>query len=492
MARKYRKGDVRVALFYPSTAQVALSTESFYTLFHLLNGEEGIYAERFVMPTSDGEAPRSIDSGSTLRSFDVILVSVHYELDYVNIVRGLLLSGIPATRWERRDKAVVVGGPPVSANPLPLSDIVDVAVLGEMEAVWGSLVDALRAYGDTRNIDVFESVPGALVMGRTRTRVRIPVAYDLQPQVYCPVRRGGVFGDMLMVEIARGCPFACKFCMDSYLTKPYRMRSYADIAGFIKRHAVRHEAMGLVALSANEHPYFKRILELASELGIRTSVPSLRADRLTEEDVELISRAGQRTLTVAPETSSRIRSALDKHIDDDDLYCVASYVAKRGMRLKLYLMVGFPGERRDDLDEIVNIISKIRKEGTKELYISVNPLVIKPMTPLQWEPMRQLEDLRGRLNYIVSRVGGVETSTYGALDAVVQAAISLGDENVGRVLVEVAMRGGTRGAWRRALREGMLSHVFKGRDELPWGFIQGDVTIDELKKRHEEYVEAVM
>ena len=385
-----------------------------------------------------------------------------------------------------------MGGPPVSANPLPLSDIVDVAVLGEIEAVWRSFADALRVYGDTRDIAAFESVPGTLVMGKARAKVNISVAHDLQPQTYCPMRRNGIFGDMLMVEIARGCPFACKFCMDSYLTKPYRIRSYADIAGFMKRYATKHEAMGLIALSANEHPYFRRILELAVELGIRTSVPSLRADRLTEDDVELINVAGQRTLTIAPETSFRIRDALDKHIDDDDLYRVASYVAKRGMRLKLYLMVGFPGERREDLDEIVGMISGMRKEGVKELYISVNPLVVKPMTPLQWEPMRQLEDLNNRLNYVVSRVGRrAEASTYGALDAVVQAGISLGDENMGRTLVEVALGGGTRGAWRRALRTGSLVHAFKKRDRLPWEFIQGNVAIDELRRRYEEYIEAV-
>ncbi len=490
MTKGYRKGDVRVAIFYPSTLQVALSTESFYTLFHLLNSEEGIYAERFAMYGE--EAPRSIDTGSPLKSFDVILIPIHYELDYVNIVKGLLHSGIPILRWERNGKAVIVGGPPISANPLPLSDIVDVAILGELEAVWDGLVDALRAYGSTRNIDVFESVPGALVMGRGRTRVKVSISRDLKPQVYCPIKRRGIFGDMLMVEIARGCPFSCKFCMDSYITKPYRLRSYTDIARFVERYAVRHESMGLVALSANEHPYFKRILELAMELGVRASVPSLRADRLDEDEVDLISMAGQRTLTIAPETSSRMRNALGKHISDEDLYRVATYVAKRGMRLKLYFIVGFPGENKDDLDQITGIVYRMRKEGVKDIYVSVNPLIIKPMTPLQWEPMRGVEDLKNRMDYVTGKLKGMEVSTYNPLDAVVQAAISLGNENMGKTIVEVALRGGTRGAWRKALRDGSLSHVFKRRDKLPWDFVEGPVTMDELWKGYEEYLDMAM
>ncbi|WP_243674854.1 radical SAM protein [Vulcanisaeta distributa] len=184
---------------------------------------------------------------------------------------------------------------------------------------------------------------------------------------------------------------------------------------------------------------------LVDELGLNVSVPSLRVDSLDRDIIRLIARGGQRVLTIAPESSERLRRALGKGFSDDDIVRVAMDAVSVGIdHLKLYFMVGLPGEGDDDVKSVINLLSRLKRLGIKHS-LSVNPWIPKPHTPLQWLPMANDDIINARVKELRNAQTYMEFSTYNILDAKVQALLSLGDRDVGNLIFEASLTGLDRG-----------------------------------------------
>ncbi len=470
----YRKNAVKVALLYPSTYAVAMSSAVFHMLYFKLQ-DAGFYVERF---TAD-RGPRGVEDGTPLREFDYVVATVHYELDYVNIVKMFLKAGIPTRAPLRGKPRLVLGGPPVTANPEPMAEFADAIVLGELEPNWELLVEYM-ATG--------EEVEGLYYPRRGPYPVEIRHASDL---TWLDHRRipepEAAFS--ISVELARGCPYSCLFCMESYISKPYRPRDWGAVlreaAELYGKYGVRP---ALISLTANAHTHFKDLLREAAERGIPLSLPSLRAELLDDESLKLIAEVGQRTVTIAPETSERLRKALGKDIGDEDVLRVARKAAELGLKIKLYMMVGVPCERRDDVEAARRLVAEVKKTGAT-LYLSVNPLVPKPQTPLQYHPMAHLDYLKRAIEEM-GRAPHDQFSYYDPLLAAAQAAIALGGRGAARLIEGAAMSNSERAYWRRLLRAGELDYVFKPRVEpLPWSHVRGFYTPSQLRKIYEAFLE---
>lgn len=480
LRKRYRRGMVRVALLYPSSYEVAMSSAVFHRLFYMLSDVEDFYVERFVL----SEEPRGLEEGTPLGHFDYIVSSIHYELDYVNLVRILMRGGIEPLASKRRSPRLIVGGPAPTANPEPLAEIADVLIIGELEPVWKSLVDMMAS-------GRLEPSRGIYVPSMGKHDVERAFSVELGPgdprRIYTP---SVVFP--LAVEAVRSCPFNCLFCMESYISKPFRARDVESVLHEIRElHKIHRGRVALVGLTINAHRSFRDLLRAVVAEGLPVSLPSMRAELLGEEDLDLIAAAGQETLTVAPETSERLRYALGKEIPDSVFLELAGRAFSRRLRLKVYGIVGIHGERAEDLDSFAELIRGMKARGP-EIYLSLNPLVIKPQTPLQWLPMKSLEELSRSLKYVEERTPHDRFSYYNPFDAVTQAAIALGDRDMGRIIVEAAIQGGGRGSWRRLAGRGAFSHVFRPRkDPLPWSHVKGPPGEDFLRRKYVEYVEKI-
>ncbi|ACB40123.1 B12-binding domain-containing radical SAM protein [Pyrobaculum neutrophilum] len=470
----YRKNAIKVALLYPSTYAVAMSSAVFHMLYFKLQ-DEGFYVERF---TAD-RGPRGVEDGTPLSHFDYVVATVHYELDYVNLVKMLREAGLSPRSAGREKPRLVVGGPPVSANPEPLAEFADAVAVGELEPLWGALV---------RYIATGEEAEGLYYPARGPHRVKIAHAADAAYDYRRIPEPEAAFS--LSVELARGCPYSCLFCMESYITKPYRPRDWQaalrDAEELYGKYGIRPS---LVALTANAHPHFKDLLREALGRGVPLSLPSLRAELLDGETLELIAALGQRTLTIAPESSERLRKALGKDISDRDVLRVAEQAASLGLKIKMYLMVGLPCERDDDLEEVAELAAEAKRRGAR-LALSVNPFIPKPQTPLQYSAMEKPRRLREKIA-LLRRAPHDEFTYYEPELGAVQAALALGGREVAGHIEEAAGAPSPVGYLKRLLREGAFGYVFAPRDDpLPWGHVEGHHPHGELKRRYLRYLEA--
>jgi len=473
---RYRKSGVKVALAYPSTYSVAMSSAVYHVLYFKLQ-DEGFYVERF---TAD-RGPRGVEEGTPLSHFDYVVATVHYELDYINLTKLLIEAGVEPWARARERPKVVVGGPPVTANPEPLADLADLIVLGELEAVWDKVVQYLATGDRVEGAGMYYPADGPY-------EVAVAYAKDVEEADYRRLPEPEA-AFSLSVELARGCPFSCLFCMESYIAKPYRPRGWEkaleEAELLYKRYGVRPS---LVALTANAHPGFKELLSEAARRWVPLSLPSLRAELLDDEALELVAKLGQKTLTIAPETSERLRKALGKEVSDADVLKVAKRAGELGMKLKMYLMVGLPCEREKDLEAVKALVKEAARYA--KLYLSVNPFIPKPQTPLQYHPMEEPQALEEKIESI-REVHRGEFSSYDPRLAAIQAAIALGGRDVSRHIVESASSDKPMAYWRRLLKAGALSYVFRPREEpLPWSHVKGFYAAEELRQRYRRYVEA--
>lgn len=488
--KKFRSGMFRIGLLYPSYYLVAADSLAFQMLYHYLNSQEDVYAERFVLD-SDG-APRvvSLETGSHLSSFDVVVISVHYELDFVNILRFMIASGIPLKASERMRPIFVAGGPPVISNPVPLAKYIDVLTIGEIEEIIPFFLEKLREYGLEKE-RLLESLPSErgfyvptfmkgenvkFVFPWTLPREFHPSA-QFQPLIHAGWKR------RTAVETSRGCFRGCRFCMEGRIFNIMRERPVQDVLEIALegREVNMTSLVKLVSLSFFDHSRASTILEKLLEENFKFSTPSLRAETLDESKLELVRMGGQKTLVIAPETGSR-RLALQvgKYISLERA-CDIAYTAKKlGFAgLKLYLMVGLPGETKQDLEETISYVEELSSrsgfKGERELKITVSPFVPKPHTPLQDAPFIGLEQAKIRIEFLRRGLAGVASiREYDARLALIQTVISRGDDEVGRLLEEWALLGGGLGAWRKAVSVSGVNikmYLASQAEPHPWDFI---------------------
>ncbi len=507
--KRVRRNMLRIAIAYPSSYMVGMSSLSVHLLYYFLNIFDFVYAERVFM---EGSGPyRSVETGTPLKNFDVILFSVHYELDYVNIVRMLRESGIEPLAGSRRGKPIIIiGGPTVSSNPEPIADIADAVFVGEIEPVIEKFVEKL--YTCSNIIDLAD-VDGIYVPSLGKYNVRNAKCTNLNDVEY-PVRQivtleAGeahmpIFGKAFYLEICRGCPFMCKFCMESHVQFPFRIRSFQNVKDILDKGLEICEDVDkivIIGLGSQSHPDFRRILEyVLDNYEIQISLPSLRTDVLQEEDIELVSRCGQKTLTIAPENSERIRKFLNKDFDDSKVEEICELAKKHGMdHVKLYFIAGLPGEDLNDLKSCVELVNKISNIFNGKLYVSINPWIRKPQTPLQYSSPLNIEEISRRLKFFISSISCRHT-VYDPILAYAQMLLSLGDRDIIKALLyasELKMNNLSRSLWKTVMKRfGLMfkNYVFRSYDRddtLPWSHIDVGISNNILWKRYEEYISAV-
>ncbi|KYF83406.1 radical SAM protein [Sorangium cellulosum] len=456
-----KQAPFRVALSYPSPYRAGMSSLGFLQIYKMIQAEPGMACERAFLPDDEGQgaegAPVTYEGLRPLSDFPVIALSVAYELELAGVVRLLELAGLPALREERdgRHPFVLAGGPLTFSNPLPLAVFADAILMGEADTL---AVEVLRLLRDAPSreaaLDELARVPHVFVPARHGAEMP-PVAQcdsALLP-AWSPIRAEETeLSNMFLIEAERGCSRGCTYCVMRRSTNGgMRIVPKERLLELIPEDARR---VGLVGAAVSDHPKIVEVVRTLAERGCEVGLSSLRPDRLTDEFVGALRLAGYKTLTTAMDgTSERVRETLERRARPRHLQRAAELARQHGMnRLKLYLMVGVPGETDEDVDECVSFVTELSR--IVPVALGIAPFCPKRNTPLHGAPFAGIDVVNKRLDRLRRGLRGrADVRATSARWAWVEAVLAAGGEAEGRAVLQAVHAGGSFRDYERAFEK---------------------------------------
>jgi radical SAM family uncharacterized protein/radical SAM-linked protein len=495
--------DLRVALAFPEVYELGMSYVGFDILYHILNSQPDVWAERVYAPWFDAEEVLreknislfSLESRTPLAEFDWIGFTLQYELTYTNILNMLNLAGIPLKADDRpADWPIIIGGGPSAYNPEPLAEFFDAFLLGDGEEAILEICQILReAKNDGKNknqiLFEFSKISGLYIprfykveydsfgdfkktvpeQDHIPQRIRKRVIPELEGKNYSIkplVPLIEITHDRLSLEIMRGCTEGCRFCNAGMIYRPVRQRPVEDII-YQSREAIHQSGFSEISLlSLNSSDYqdlnwlmMKEKMLLAEE-RLSFTFPSLRLDGLTPDMVEFVKTYKKAGFTFAPEAGSqRLRNVINKNIQEKDLLDTLRLVLDNGWQLiKFYFMIGLPTEKEEDLLAIVTLLEKCLKIGTsyKEVRfnVSISPFSPKPHTPFQWEKQEMPQELEKKSQFILSKLPThrISFSWRDGYTSSLETIFNRGGRELSKVLEESWRNGARFDGWKEGFK----------------------------------------
>ncbi len=554
--------ELKFALCFPDLYEVGMSNLGIRILYALMNAMPGVVCERCFSPGLDLEAVLrdkheklfSLESRRPLSDFDMIGFSLGYELGYTNVLAMLELGGVPLSSSERDHRhPLVIGGGPCVMNPEPMHEFFDLFVFGEAEEALAEIIAAyqeqkagfrsghsskeelLRRLARIQGVYVpsfYEPAvdPAGIFQGLRPRSPGIPAR--VTKRIVSDLRSSPLPGswivpyiqvvhDRITLELMRGCPNRCRFCQARAQYYPLRLRTPEEVVRKAEELYLSsgYEELALGGLSVSDYPKLKEVLEpLISGFkskGVGVSLPSIKPKLLLGELADLIATVKKTGLTFAPEAGSeRLRSAIGKDFNTDDFLKTLAQAYRSGYQhVKLYFMIGLPGETEADLDAILKLsreVSDLKRAvqgGPAQVNVSVNALIPKPHTAFQWCSMLSQEEISEKQNYLKSRNRSrrIKLSFHDPYMSFLEGVFSRGDRSLSAVIRHAYEKGCRFDGWQEHLNQSAwgLSFVHCGVDPgvflsqkspeypLAWDFLDNRMAAGELEREHAELLKCI-
>jgi len=542
--------DVTFALIFPDLYELGMSYIGFEILYHILNRESYVAAERVFAPDKDLEAILkersyplfSLENKRALNDFDVIGFTIQYELHYTNILNILDLGQIEINSKDRKDgDPLVIAGGPCTYNPEPLADYIDAFIIGDGEEISVEIARFIKEartnnmnrqqilkelssiksvyvpqFYDQASDNSHEIVP--IVEGiPTKIEGRIiekldSSSYPNRPLV--PIIE--TTHDRFSMEIMRGCSRGCRFCNAGIIYRPVRERSVFDLIKYATNviNNTGYEELSLLSLSTSDYgqldELMKGLSKTLSEKGVNVSFPSLRSETFTPEIAKFARSIRKSGITLAPEAGTEhLQSVINKNNRNEDLLRAVRLAFDEGWKLvKLYFMIGLPQETDDDLQGIVDLVQEVLKIARlyrdRNINVSISPFSPKPHTPFQWAAQNSADELNRKISFLKERLGNkrIKFNWRDPRVSFLEAVMGRGDRDLSKVIRTAWENGAKFDAWSDMFRFDVWQHAFevngidpksyireKDLDEkLPWDHIFKGVTKSFLKREYEHSV----
>ena len=562
------KVALRGAFLFPDVYEIGMSHLGIQILYDMFNKREDMWCERVYSPWPDLDRVMreqsiplfGLESQEPVKNEDFLFITLQYEMCYTNVLQALDLAGIPLHAVERTDEdPIVIGGGPCTYNPEPIAPFFDLFYIGEGEVVYDKLFDTYlenKKNGGTRQDFLKKAcrIPGIYVpqfyevtyhedgtiaaftpsIPEAPEKIKKQLVMDMTEATY-PEKPVVPFikatQDRVVLEIQRGCIRGCRFCQAGMVYRPTRERDVEKLKE-LATHMLRntgHDEISLSSLSSSDYSHLPELvnylIDSCPEKGVNISLPSLRIDAFSLDVMSKVQDVKKSSLTFAPEAGSqRLRNVINKGLTEENILNGAMDAFRGGWtRVKLYFMLGLPGETYDDIEEIAVLSDKIAREyytipkeerkGKVNIVTSTSIFVPKPFTPFQWARMNSREEALDKRNFLLGKVKSqlnAKSIKYNCHDADVselEGVFARGDRRLNDVILQAYEDGCFYDAWTEYFKYDVWQKAFedhgltmdfyndreRSEDELfPWDFIDCGVTKQFLLREYHRAKEAVV
>jgi len=493
--KDWHRVAVRVALVFPDLYEIGMSNHGLQILYRIINSDDNMLAERVYAPDKDLEALLrekdwpifSLESRTPLAQFDMVGITLPYELCYTNILTILDLGKIPM-RASQRDNAqpFIIGGGSGSFNPEPVAEFFDGILLGDGEEAILEIAETIR-HARELQLDRQETLARLADIAGFYVPSLFEPCYDREDRLeqIKPLKAGyekvnrrilpdlenvdgpfpplvplvRIVHDRLGVEVARGCTRGCRFCQAGIIYRPVRERSAEKVVELAEQGitAGGFEELALLSLSTGDYsclsPALGRLMDKFVKQYVSVSMPSMRVGTLTPEIIQQIKRVRKTGFTLAPEAGTdRLRQVINKGITEDDLLATCHEVFAHGWKLiKFYFMFGLPTETMDDVKAINELVRKAAKTAagrSHRINVSVATFVPKPHTPFQWEAQLSIDEGYERIDLLKKSLPkSCKLKWHDPRQSFLEGVMSRGDRRLSRVIEEAWKLGSRLDAW---------------------------------------------
>lgn len=553
--KNWETSTVKTAIAFPDMYEIGSCNLGHRILYHLVNNykEKNFLADRVYAPAPDFKEKLkeynvplyAVESFRSIKDFDVLAFSLQYELSYPTILAMLEMGDIPIKSKDRNDDdPIIMAGGPGSYNPEPLSDFIDIFLVGDGENVLLELLNELENL-NKKNISRVEKLKALLHIEGvyipqfysvendfSRPTPNIPEApaiinkriSQLKEEDYpvnFPVPFSPSVHDRAVVEIRRGCGRMCRFCQPCFVNLPIRERETESIVNLVDKNLKNtgYQEYSLLSLSSNDYNNIEGLVCKLNQdhapSGASISLPSQRADSFSVQLAEQVQSVRKSTLTFAPEAGSqKLRDVINKNLTKEQIFDAIFSAYKAGWgKAKLYFMIGLPTETFDDLDEIINLLKEIKYKSKDikrehnlnhhlDLNCTVSIFVPKPFTPFQWCAQDSIELINEKIRFLrdkIRRVKGVKLSIHDSFLCQLEAVFTRGDRRLNSVIEKAWELGSYLDAWNEHFNKSLWheaasqleinfedysSNRINIDNDLPWNFINIGVNPTWLKNEY--------